>query len=222
MMVQWSHSALKDFETCARKYHELRVLKHYPREETEQTKYGELLHEAAEKYVAHAQPLPEAFLFLKEPLDALMQTKQGVRHTEFKMALRATLDPCDWKDGLAWVRGIADLLILDDDGKTAWVVDYKSGSDKYPDKDQLVLMSLMVFQHFPQVENVYSALMFVVRNTMLKHKVRRSETEMLWWKYRERVSRIEECHAADVWNPKQSGLCRKHCPVLTCEFNGRS
>jgi hypothetical protein len=26
----------------------------------------------------------------------------------------------------------------------------------------------------------------------------------------------------DVWNPKPSGLCRKHCSVLSCSHNGRS
>lgn len=51
MPIVWSHSALKDYENCARKYHEIRVLKKYPSEKTEQILYGEQLHKAAEDYV---------------------------------------------------------------------------------------------------------------------------------------------------------------------------
>ena len=35
-MKAWSHSALKDFEGCARRYHEVRVLKNYEQKPTEQ------------------------------------------------------------------------------------------------------------------------------------------------------------------------------------------
>ena len=55
------------------------------------------------------------------------------------------------------MRGIADLLIVDEESLTAWVVDYKTGKDKYPDKEQLTLMSLMVFAHFPIIRVVKSA-----------------------------------------------------------------
>ena len=37
MTVKWSHSALKDYEGCARRYHEVKVLKNYPFKDTEAT-----------------------------------------------------------------------------------------------------------------------------------------------------------------------------------------
>jgi hypothetical protein len=40
----WSHSSLKDFEGCARRYHEVKVLKKYPFQETEATRYGNQVH----------------------------------------------------------------------------------------------------------------------------------------------------------------------------------
>jgi hypothetical protein len=67
-----------------------------------------------------------------------------------------------------WVRGIADLIIIDDENLTAWVADWKTGNNKYPDRDQLVLMSIMVFAHFPHIRRVNSALMFIVKNDMVK------------------------------------------------------
>jgi hypothetical protein len=46
--ITWSHSALKDFEGCARRYHEVKVLKKFPFQDTDQTRYGKDLHKAAE------------------------------------------------------------------------------------------------------------------------------------------------------------------------------
>lgn len=134
------------------------------------------------------------------------------------MAVTTDLQPCDWFSKKVWVRGIADLIIIDDEDKLAWVVDYKTGSNKYPDRDQLDLMSLLVFAHFPQVEFVNSALVFVIKESMTKHKVTLEDSDSLWWGYRQRVSRIESSLDTGVWNPKQSGLC-PWCPVTSCEFN---
>lgn len=214
MKVTWSHSSLKDYENCARKYHEVRVLKKHKQEKTEQILYGEELHKAAEQYVK-GEPLPKQFEFMREIIDALL-AKEGEKTAEIQMALDINLQPVEWFSKQAWVRGIADLLILD--GTVAWVVDYKTGSNKYPDRNQLDLMSLLVFAHHPEIMQVNSALLFVVKNSMIKHKVKREDAEKLWWEYRERVSRIEASHTNEVWNPKQSGLC-PWCPVKTCEFH---
>jgi hypothetical protein len=218
--MNWSFSSLKDFEQCNRRYHEVRVLKKYPREDTEQSIYGNNVHTAAENYV-RTGAIDEAYAFMKPIVDALT-TKDGKKLTEVKMALTVGLEPCPWKDSAAWVRGIADLMILDDANGMAWVVDYKTGSAKYPDKDQLDLMSLLVFAHYPQIVQVNSALIFVVKDVFIKHKRFITEVDTLWWAYRNRVAKIEKSTANGVWNPKQSGLCKKHCPVLTCEFNGRN
>ena len=134
------------------------------------------------------------------------------------MGLTKDLLPCSFHDKNRWVRGIADLLIIDDDNLTARVVDYKTGNNKYPDTDQLKLMSLMVFKHFPHIRKVSSALLFVVKNDMVKSSMAVDEADAAWWEYRERVARLEQCFASGVWNPKSSGLC-PWCPVKTCEFN---
>lgn len=217
--MSWSHSSLKEFENCARRYHECRVLKNYPKEENEQALYGNLFHKAAELYTFKGTPLPKEFEYGKPLFDALMR-KPGVRFAEPKMALSVDLEPSPWNDNTAWVRGIADLLILDN--QLAWVVDYKTGSAKYPDKDQLDLMSLLVFAHFPKVQQVNSALIFVVKDVFIKHKCFRSDVDRMWWDYRARVAKIDRAKAHGVWNPTRSGLCKRHCPVLTCEFNGRN
>ena len=218
MQLTWSHSALKDYENCARKYHEVRVLKKYKQDSTDQIRYGEQLHKAAEDYVTGV-PLPPQFLFVKPTLDALMG-KQGTKHAEIKMALTNKLQPCEWSSPDAWVRGIADLLILDEESKTAWVVDYKTGNNKYPDREQLKLMALMVFAHFPHIRKVNAALLFVVKNDLVKYAMSVDEKDPAWWDYRERIARIEQAFDTGVWNPRPSPLC-PWCPVTTCEFHPR-
>jgi hypothetical protein len=215
--VKWSHSALKDYEGCARRYHEVKVLKNFPFTDTVHTIYGKQVHKAAEDFVKENVPIPDEYAFMRPLMESLMR-KPGRKLPEYEMGLRIDLSPCGFKDADVWVRGIADLLIINDDDLNAWVFDYKTGNDRYPDRDQLVLMSLMVFAHFPHIRHVNSALLFVVKDSIVKHKMSREDVEAHWWKYRERVARLEKSLEANVWNPTQSPLCG-WCPVRSCEHH---
>lgn len=213
----WSHSSLKDFEGCQRRYYEVKVLKNYPFTETEATRYGNQVHEALEMYVKEGTPIPPAYAQFQPVVDALLN-KPGRKLAEYEMALTTDLLPTSWKADNVWVRGIADLLIVDDENLTAWVADYKTGNNKYPDRDQLVLMSIMVFAHFPHIRKVNSALLFLVKNDFVKMSMTADEAKKHWWDYRERYARLEASFSNDVWNPNQTPLCG-WCPVKTCEFN---
>ena len=215
--VTWSHSALKDYEGCPRRYHEVKVLKNYTFQDTQATLYGKDFHEAAEHYIKDNTPLPKHFEFMQDILDAL-KVKPGRKLCEYEMGITKDLRPCSFYDENRWVRGIADLIIIDDDNLTARVVDYKTGNNKYPDRDQLTLMSLMVFAHFPHIRRVTSALLFVLKNDMVKSSMLVGEAADAWGNYRERVARIEKAHETNVWNPKPTPLCG-WCAVKTCEYN---
>lgn len=215
--LQWSYSALKQFEQCQRQYHEIKVLKKYPFKQTDAAMYGELMHTALEEYVKHSKPIPPEFSYAKPVVDALLE-KPGRKLAEYRMALDKDLRPVEYFDPKVWVRGVGDLVIADDDNLLAWVIDYKSGSNKYPDRDQLILMSIMVFEHFPHIRKVNSALLFLVKNDMVRMSMTREQKDEHWWKYRERVARIAACQAADVWKPTQTPLCG-WCAVTGCEFN---
>ena len=215
--VTWSHSALKDFEGCPRRYHEVKVLNKYPFQETEATHYGKEFHTAAELYIRDGTPLPKQFSYAQEVLDALL-AKPGRKLCEYEMGITPDLQACSFNEKKRWVRGIADLLIIDDDNLTATVVDYKTGNNRYPDLDQLKLMSMMVFKHFPHIRRVKSALLFVVKNDMVKSSMALGDADAEWWKYRERVAKLEQCFDTGVWNPKSSALC-PWCVVKSCEYN---
>jgi hypothetical protein len=79
-------------------------------------------------------------------------------------------------------------------------------------------MSLMVFTHFPHIRRVTSALLFVLKNDMVKSSMLVGEAPDAWADYRERVARIEKAHETNVWNPKPTPLCG-WCSVKTCEYN---
>jgi hypothetical protein len=145
-MTKWSFSGLKDFEQCGRKFHEVKVLKRYPKMDNAANLYGTALHKQAENYILHHTPLDKDFKFLQPILESL--------------------------------------------------------------------------KAMPGDKSVSGGLLFVLKGTLSKHRITRAQIEQAWWRWRERVAKLEAAHTTGVWNPKQSGLCKKYCPVTTCEFQG--
>ena len=222
MKVTWSFSSIKLFEQCPRKYHHLKVLKDYKEPDSEATLYGTEFHRAAENYIKDGTALPPFFGFAKPALDNLKQLK-GEKLCEYRMALTEDLEPCDFFDDRVWFRGVADLIVLDHEAGEARCIDYKTGkSAKYADAGQLELMALCLFKHFPTIKKVKSGLLFVVCNAFVKDKHSADQQEVLWEGWIQRHNRLKIAMQNDVWNPKPSGLCKKHCIVTSCSHNGRS
>ena len=212
--VVWSHSALKDYEGCPRRYQEVRVLKNYAFQETEATKYGTQLHLAAEEYIRDGKELPEQFAFIKDTLDALNK-KPGRKLCEHKMALTIDKEPCDFDDENRWVRGIVDLLIVD--GDSAYIVDYKTGNNKYADPKQLKLMALMTYAHFPEVQHIKAGLLFVMHNTFVTEEYERKDSEKLWQNFLPNLDQLALSYENNMWFAKPGPLCG-WCPVSNCKF----
>lgn len=208
---------MKDFENCPKRYYEVKVAKSYPFEDTIHTTYGKDVHKAIEDYGKHGLPIPVAYAQFQPVVDAILN-KPGRKLFEYEMGVTADLQPCDFNAPNRWVRGIADYLAVNDDNFTARCADWKTGNDKYPDRDQLVLMSLMAFVHFPHVKRVNSALIFLVKGSMVKHSMERDEAEGAWWAYRNRVAKLEDAHATGNWRMNPTPLCG-WCPVRTCAHN---
>ena len=220
MAFTWSYSSLGLFQQCPRKYYRLRVLKDIVEPEAEHLTYGKLVHEAAELHIRDNVPVPEKYSFLTPVLDVL-KAIPGEKHCEYKMGLTADLEPCDFFDPKVWCRGVADLLVVNEENGSARVVDYKtSKSAKYADTAQLELMALMVFKHFPKVRRVKAGLLFVVANDFKKAEYVADQEKQYWRTWMQDVVRLETAHKTGVWNPTKTGLCKKHCVVTTCPHNG--
>jgi hypothetical protein len=79
-----------------------------------------------------------------------------------------------------------------------------------------------VFKHFPMVEKVRAGLLFVVCKELVKENYDYSTASSLWVKWYEGFDRMEKAYETGVWNANPSGLCRQHCVVTECVYNGRN
>jgi|TARA_R110000787_G_scaffold113004_4_gene221995 hypothetical protein len=211
----WSYSSLKQYQNCPRQYHEIRVLKNYTVKENQAMIYGKEVHTALEEYVRDGKPLVKNYQRFKPVVDSLINI-EGEKLCEYEMALTYNKEPCDFHDENRWVRGIADLVIVD--GTQAYVVDYKTGSNKYPDPKQLKLMSIMLFTHMPEVVKIKAGLLFVMKNSFLTEEYHRNDMDKLWKSFERPLTRLETSYDYDQWTPNPTPLCG-WCSIDSCEFH---
>ena len=131
----WSFSKIKSFQQCPKQFYYEKVIKQYPFKMTDAIRYGDEFHKAAENYIK-GEELDARFEYARSALDSL-DSKKGDKLCEHRMGLTSDLEACGFFDKDVWFRGIADLLILNESDKLAWVIDYKTGkSARYADKGQ--------------------------------------------------------------------------------------
>jgi CRISPR/Cas system-associated exonuclease Cas4 (RecB family) len=213
--MKWSFSSLKQYINCPRQYNEVKVLKNYEVKATQQMLYGTDVHEALENYAKTGAALPNNYKRFAALVDPLLEI-DGERFPEYKMALNADKQVCSFQSKDYWVRGIVDLMIISDD--TAFIVDYKTGSDKYPDMKQLKLMALMTFAHFPEVQHVKAGLLFILHNNFMPDEYHRDDIEKLWSAFTPDLERLKMSHDTNQWQANPTPLCG-WCPVTTCEHH---
>lgn len=219
MKYTWSYSSISLFQQCPRKYHRLRIVKDIVEPPQQHLIYGTEVHEAAENYVCKDKSLDPKYGFLKPTLDAL-KSLPGMKLCEYEMGITKEFKPCGFYDENVWFRGIADLLVIDED--RAHLVDYKtSKSSQYADRKQLELLALLVFKHFPHVESIKAGLVFVVAEDLVKAAYTQEVQEKAWAKWLPEIQRLEKAMETNVWNPVPNFTCRKFCPVTDCEHNGK-
>ena len=209
----WSYSSLKQYQNCPKQYQEIRVLKNYIVKENEAMMYGKEVHSALEDYVRDGKELAKNYQRFKPMVDTLINIP-GDKYPEYEMALTHNKSSCDFKSDDRWVRGIADLVIVD--GTHAFIIDYKTGSNKYPDPKQLRLMSLMVFTYFPDVLKIKAGLLFVMKNSFVSEEYHRKDMDKSWGMFEQPLKRLENSYETDVWEAKPTPLCG-WCSVDSCD-----
>jgi ATP-dependent exoDNAse (exonuclease V) beta subunit len=216
LKTKWSYSGLKEFLNCPRQYYHTRVAKDYTKKVTQQMLYGTEVHRALEDYVGEGKPLAKNYERYRPVLDALLEI-EGERKPELRMAVTVDKKPCSFGASDYWARGIVDLLIID--GDTAHIVDYKTGSAKYPDTKQLRLMALMTYAHYPQVDRIKAGLLFVAHNVFVDEEYQREDTDKMWENdFYPDLTRLELSYESDKWPENPTPLCG-WCPVTSCQFN---
>lgn len=219
MTTAWSYSSIKTFDQCPKKYYHLKILKDIKDTGSEATIYGQEVHKAAEDYIKDGVPIPEKFAYIRGVVEALGR-KEGEKHTELRLGVKRIdegYEPCKFLGKDVWWRGIADLVIID--GDTAYSVDYKTSKNaKYADVKQLDLVAGGIFTHFPQVDKIRSALIFLVSNDVIKKDHYREHMHNYLSTFDPLLDRLEIAEESGVWNAKSGPLCR-FCPVVSCEHH---
>ena len=218
MSIVWSFSSLKTFQQCPKKYYHTKIAKDVVEPDTTATLYGKSAHTVAEEYIRDDKPVPPQFAYMQETLDSL-KAIPGEKHCEMMLGFTKGLEACEFHAPNVWWHGIADLVVINEEKKMAYSVDYKtSKSARYADVKQLDLVATGIFAKFPKIERIKSALLFVVSKEFVKAE---HHVEMVP-KYVEKpardVARIEAALENGVWNPVQGPLCR-FCSVKQCEYN---
>lgn len=216
----WSFSSLKTFTTCPKKFYHAKVAKDVKEPEGEAAMYGKEVHSAAEFYVRDGTPIPAKFDFIKPALDSLIKIP-GDKHCEFKVALTESLEPCDFFDKECWFRGVADLLIVNEEKGEARVIDYKLGKSKYADLGQLELMALAVFKIFPKITVVKGGLLFLTEGKFVPTVYEAQQQHRYWGNWMPTITMLEGAYSSGVWNAKPNGLCKQYCWVTSCTHCGR-
>ena len=210
-----SHTAVKAFETCPQRFYQERVLKKFPYVQSEEARRGDLIHKAFEDYIKNGTPLPEIALPYKDWVETFAE-QPGEKHAEFAMAI-------DWQSKKVgflrgkniWLRGKFDLLV--DQGEHSVVIDYKTGKSKYADTSQLELMAMLTFIHFPKINKITGALVFIDEKKVIKDTYTRDNMDEYRERWMSRSIPIVQALTSRKFPMKQSGLCG-YCPVIDCPY----
>lgn len=223
-----SFSRLNTFEQCQAKFDYLYVSKRVQDQGSAATEYGTRVHEVLEVHArAAAAEDPETKAAMQARL-ALAQTAEqrqtleqwgslasrvaaakGQKLFEHQMAVNRDLRPVEWYAKDAWIRSIADVLVVN--GDTAVCIDWKTGKVK-EDPTQLQLFAAMVMWHFPEVQKVKTSFVWLAYNQTTDATYERRFLEALWNALRPRFERVQETIDLGVFKTKPSPLC-KWCPA---------
>ena len=230
----WSYSALTNFETCAKKFYEYFIAKRVKEPENDDMRWGFQVHEAMAKRLSMGKVLPDtmknyeawARFVLTNP------SAQTILKCEQKLAITADGKACEYFDKRVdpWFRSVLDVIkIRDDIGR---IVDWKTGkipkySDKMDDaKVQLSLGAAAAFAHYPNLKAIQCQLIYlqvdseqdVINRSEL---VLRSDLPFIWRMATPRVQAMIDAQARQDYPPRPSGLCKKHCGVISCPYHGK-
>lgn len=212
----WSFSALESFELCPKKHHAEKIAKTVINKPNAAQNYGKVVHAAFEKRLISDRPLP---LDLKhhEVNMAALYNAPGQGYPEQRMTLNANLELTGWFDNDAWVRSIMDYAKVN--GPNALILDHKTGRahDKF---DQIDLMAAICFVLFDTVEHIRGAYYWTKEKRFTRKDYVRADAPEIWANFMPRVKRLEHAIANDEFPAKQNYLCKRHCEVKSCPYNG--
>lgn len=214
----WSYSKLKNYETCPKRSWHIDHAKDVKEEESEQLRYGNMLHDALAKAISGKEELPQHFKSFQPWVDKVTSGGYDKLLVENKLALTKDFGPCSFFDNAAWYRGVAD--VIKTSGPVAAVIDWKTGKIK-EDGVQLALMAACVFAHHPEIEKIRTEFVWLKEDgAVTRADFARDDMPKIWNGVLPRVQQLEEAVKTTNFPPKPGNLCKRWCPVEQCPHWG--
>lgn len=212
-LFRWSYSVCEAYNTCPRKYYEVKIAKNF-QDSSEHATWGNEVHKALELAVSEDKPLPNSMSSLSY-ITTLLKTTKAEIYTELKLGVDENLQPVNFREG--WCVGICDLVLIN---KTkATILDYKTGKKKLT--NQLDILAMLVFQNFPHVQEISAGFLWIQYGGELSiTRYFRNQVETLIKTFKPTLDKLVYSHEINQWPCKPSGLCKRHCPVRSCQYNG--
>ncbi len=220
----WSYSALSLYETCPKQFYHLRVARDVQASRSENQTYGDEVHEAIAKYVKEGTSFPMHLTHLEKFIAPLRETAQKALASgaemlvEQKLAVNAQLEPTGWFDPDVFCRAIVDFALVGD--KVAHIIDFKTGKP-HDDDTQLKLMACVFHSHKPSLTSITGAFWWTKTKTRTSYLYDCGNIAEFWGNL---LHRSEPVYSGSTsknnYKAKPSGLCKRHCPVKQCEYNG--
>lgn len=214
----WSYSQLTAYETCPKRFELTRVSKKVVEPQTEATIWGNKVHKALELFAKEGKPLsPDLKKY--ERYVKKIQSYEGKRVVEERIALDRNFRPTKWMAKDVWVRGIIDIGVVGPE--RAYLLDWKTGKRR-PDSDQLMLFAALAFAIYPWIDKVTTGFIWLKSGEFDKEVFTRDQLPEIWNVFMPRLQRLAHSYEDNKWTPKPSGLCKNWCPVgkHNCEFCG--
>lgn len=223
-IIPWSFSALEMFLNCPRKFWAVKIAK-LVSDDNQWNLRGDDEHKCFDAYLKGKAALPPSLVKFTPMLDRV-KAAPGQLYSEMSLSLNTQFVPCKWNDwDNVYVRGAADVLIVN--GERAKMLDWKTGKVKN-DPKQMELVSLLVFQHFKEVQQVDTAYIYIHHNQTVPNPQKpeqlapytftRDQIGVLWQRFLPDVKKLENSKLKDEWPPTPNGLCG-FCPYGACQYN---
>ena len=212
----WSFSALESFERCPKQHYHLKIAKDVIEKQNTAANYGKEVHAAFESRLIKGKQLP-LDLRHHEPSLCKLAEASGEGMPEQKMALTRDFQPTGWFDDDVYVRGIIDYAKVN--GTLALIVDHKTGR-MHDSFDQVKLMAAMLSVFVPEVETFIACYYWTKGKAVTSKTVKREDIAGIWADILPRAQHMEQMITEEQFPARQNFLCKRHCPVKSCKFNG--
>lgn len=213
----WSFSKLKNYETCGHRHNEVDNLKNFSDAGGEALEWGNSVHKSMADTLGKNIPLPVEMQSYQKWVDPV-KAGPGILLVEQKYAITREFEKTTYFAPNVWYRGIGDVVRLD--GPVGLVLDWKTGAIK-SDSVQLMLMAQCLFSHFPELQRVRSEFIWLAEDTHTHEVFSREDMADGWIGLLDRVGLLENAYNTGIYSMKPGGLCRKYCPVKSCQFHGK-